>query len=184
MNNETHHQTIIPIELSNGRVPTKGSEYAAAFDVYAPCDIELKQSRQVIPLGFCVELPMGWKANMRPRSGFSVKGFQVEVQTVYKRYNGETYTAYKDAYIDADVLLGLIDCDFRNECGVILKVYDMNVVADQVHEFDTIVENHVILKEGTRFAQMEVCGGECEFVVVERINRDIDRGGGYGHTGA
>ena len=54
----------------------------------------------------------------------------------------------------------------------------------QQYEFDTIVENHVVIPKGTRFAQMEICGGECELKEVDRINRDIDRGGGFGHTGA
>lgn len=176
--------TQIPIELNGGILPTKGSEFAAAFDVYCPNDFELKQQRQVVPLGFCMELPLGWKANMRPRSGFSVKGFEVEVKTAYRKYNGVVYEVSEKRYIDADVLLGLVDCDFRHEVGVIVKVYDIGLPATHLYEFDSLVENHVFIKAGTRFAQMEICGGECELMVVEKINRSIDRGGGFGHTGA
>ena len=173
----------IPIELNGGIMPTKGTEHAAAFDVYCPEDFELKAQRQVVPLGFCIELPIGWKANMRPRSGFSVKGFEAEVRTTYRTYNGAVYVSTEMVRIDADVLLGLVDSDFRDTVGVIVRVWSLDVVAKQLHEFDTIVENHVFIAKGTRFAQMEVCGGECELVVVDRINRDIDRGGGFGHTG-
>ena len=176
--------TQIPIELNGGILPTKGSIYAAAFDVYCPEDFELKQQRNVIPLGFCIELPIGWKANIRPRSGFSAKGFEAEVRTTYRRYYGETYTAVEKVRIDADVLLGLIDSDYRDGVGVLVKVYSLDYTAKQQYEFDTIVENHVVIPKGTRFAQMEICGGECELKEVDRINRDIDRGGGFGHTGA
>lgn len=175
--------TYIPIELNGGIMPTKGSEHAAAFDVYCPEDFELKVQRQIVPLGFCIGLPRGWKANMRPRSGFSAKGFEAEVRTTYRKYDGETYTATDTVRIDADVLLGLVDEDYRDTVGVIVKVCSLDVVAKQRYEFDTIVENHVYITKRTRFAQMEICGGECELVAVDRINRDIDRGGGFGHTG-
>ena len=176
--------TQMPIELNGGILPTKGSKYAVAFDVYCPKDFELKMQRQVVPLGFCIGLPAGWKANIRPRSGFSAKGFEAEVRTTYRRYNGEVYTVTEKARIDADVLLGLVDSDYRDAVGVIVKVCSLAVVAKQQYEFDTIVENHVFLTKGTRFAQMEVCGGSCELVVVDEIDRTVDRGGGFGHTGA
>lgn len=177
--------TKIPIELNGGVLPTLGSAYAAAYDVYCPDDYELREQRQVVPLGFCMALPLGWKANMRPRSGFSAKGMEAEVRTTYRRYDGEVYTAVETVRIDADVLLGLVDSDYRDTVGVIIKVCSLGVVARQQHEFDTIVENHVFLTKGTRIAQMEICGDDSyELVVVDKLNRDIDRGGGYGHTGA
>ena len=174
----------IPIEFHGGILPTRGSEYAAAFDVYVPEDFEIKQKRFAVPLGFCIQLPIGWKANMRPRSGFSVKGMEAEVRTTYKRYNGEEYVSKETIRIDADVLLGLVDSDYRDEVGVIVKVYELDAVAPQKHEFDTVVENHVYFTKNTRIAQMEICGGMCELMVVDEISREIDRGGGYGHTGA
>lgn len=174
---------VVGIELKGGQMPTKGSEYAAAYDVYVPNDTELTKPRQVIPLGFCMQLPIDWKANMRPRSGFSAKGMEAEVRTTYRMYNGEEYVATEKVRLDADVLLGLIDCDYRDECGVIVKCYDLNVTAKQQHEFDTIVENHIYLTRGTRIAQMEI-SHKCDLVEVEKLNRNIDRGGGFGHTGA
>lgn len=173
----------VKIELNGGMLPTLGSTHAAAYDVYVPEDFELKEARQVVPLGFCMELPVGWKANIRPRSGFSAKGMEAEVRTTYRRYSGETYTAVEKVRIDADVLLGLVDSDYRDTVGVILKVFSLDVVAKQQHEFDTIVESHVYLTKGTRLAQMEICGGECTLEVVDSISREIDRGGGFGHTG-
>ena len=175
--------TRIPIELNGGIMPTKGSKYAAAFDLYCPEDFELKEQRHVVPLGFCIALPIGFKANIRPRSGFSAKGMEVEVRTTWRHWDGDTYTASEKRRIDADVLLGLVDSDYRDTVGVIIKVYSLYGVAAQRDEFDTIVENHVFLTRGTRLAQMEVCPGECELIEVPEIDREIDRGGGFGHTG-
>lgn len=178
-------KTIIPIELNGGELPTKGSEQSAAFDVFCPMDFELTKPRNVVPLGFCIQLPPEWKANMRPRSGFSAKGFVVRVRTTYCDFKThKMYDSVTEERIDADVLLGLVDSDYRDEVGVILKVYDMNVVAPKKQDFDWIIENHVFIHKGERFAQMEICGGPCELQVVEKIVRDTDRGGGFGHTGA
>ena len=175
----------IPIELNGGILPTRGSRYAAAYDVYCPQDFELTKQRNIVPLGFCIGLPLDWKANIRPRSGFSAKGFEVEIRTTYRRYSGETYTTAEKARIDADVLIGLVDGDYRDEVGVMVKCYSLAYIAKQKYEFDTIVENHIIIPKGTRFAQMEICGnGESyELVQVDGIDRDVDRGGGFGHTG-
>ena len=174
---------IIPIEIRNGMMPTKGSEYAAAYDVYVPEDFELTGRRHIIPLGFCIGLPIGWKANIRPRSGYSAKGMEAEVRTLYRRFTGEEYTSTKKVRIDADVLLGLIDSDFRDEVGVIIRVNTLDSYAPQLYDFDTIVENHVYITKGTRIAQMEISkSSESDLFEVPELNRDIDRGGGFGHT--
>lgn len=165
-------------------MPTRGSEYAAAWDVYVPQDYELKVGRQVIPLGFRVELPTGWKANIRPRSGFSAKGMTAEVRTTYRQPDGATYVAVQEMNIDADVLFGLCDSDYRGIYGAIVKVYNLDVVAPQRGEFHVMVENHVFLTKHTRVAQMEILkSDEHELIEVDDIDYSIDRGGGYGHTG-
>lgn len=175
--------TRIPVELNGGTLPKKGSRYAAAYDVYCPEDFELTKDRHIIPLGFSIGLPVGWKANIRPRSVFSAKGMEAEVRTTYRRYNGEEYVSVEKMRIDADVLLGLIGPDYRDEVGAIVKVSSLDAVAPQKYQFDWVVENHVFIAKGTMIAQMEICGGDCELFEGE-IDRDIDRGGGFGHMGA
>ena len=177
--------TQIPIEITYGKMPTRGSKYAAAFDVYCPRDFEVSRERFVIPLGFHIALPMWWKANIRPRSGFSLNGMAAEVRTTYRTYQGEEYVAREEVHIDADVKLGLVDCDYKDQVGVIIRVNKMDACARQRHDFDILVENHLYITAGTRIAQMEICGDdpEVELVAVKGINRDTDRGGGFGHTG-
>lgn len=50
--------------------PSKGSEQAAGWDVYALAPGEVwPRQRKRIPLGFAVELPEGWQAKIKQRSG-------------------------------------------------------------------------------------------------------------------
>lgn len=87
-------------------IPTKGSDGAAAFDLYAPEDTFIpQQTRFILKTDIAIELPNGYVADIRPRSGYSAKGFA--------SVNGVRF--------DADVLLGTIDCDYRGNIGVIIK---------------------------------------------------------------
>lgn len=49
------------------------------------------RSRKLIPLGFALELPKGWEAVVRPRSGLSSEGFDVCIGTVDSNYRGELF---------------------------------------------------------------------------------------------
>lgn len=88
--------------LRNGMImPERKTDGAAGYDLYTPQDIEIKRGRTLIPLGFAMELPTGWMATIRPRSGFSLRGI--------------TEQGYW-----ADVSIGTIDDDYRGEVGVIV----------------------------------------------------------------
>lgn len=162
---------VIKIKLDGGCLPTRGSEFAAAYDVYAPEDIELKYGRQVIDLKFSVELPHGYAAIIQPRSGFSCKGMQV--QAIIRGWWCMLLGIFsKEKRVDADVLIGLVDEDYRGSVGAILKSY-----------YKSFFRKAIIAK-GTRIAQMRIvrvpdtCAME-----VEDLDLSKNRGGGYGHTG-
>lgn len=74
----------------NGKTPTKAHESDACFDCYSAETIELApKERQLVKLGFCVGLPEGWEAQIRPRSGMSKKGIDVKLGTIDCGYTGE-----------------------------------------------------------------------------------------------
>lgn len=175
----------IKIKLSGGQIPKKGSEHAAAYDLYVPEDTTLAFGRQVVPLGFSMQMPLDWSADIRPRSGFSAKGMEVLVRTTYSDAES-SFTREEVMRIDADVLLGLVDGDYRNECGVIINNRQRLITAHQkkYHNY-TICKNEFILLKGTRIAQMKVDskGEEFNFEQVEDLDYSNDRGGGFGHTG-
>lgn len=45
--------------------------------------------RRTVPLGFALELPVGYEAVIRPRSGFSKDGIDVSIGTIDTNYRGE-----------------------------------------------------------------------------------------------
>ena len=162
----------VKIKLNGGIMPTKGSEYAAAYDVYAPENIELKYGRQVIDLKFQIELPHGYAAIIQPRSGFSCKGMQVHAMI---RYFWLLVLGLfsREQRVDADVIVGLVDEDYRGNAGVIVK-----------SNFKSFIRKAIIPK-GTRIAQMRIVRvPDTELIEVEELDMTKNRGGGYGHTGA
>lgn len=165
--------TTIKIELCGGMMPTLATPRAAAYDLYVPEDVILKKGRQVIPLGFCMELPKGYRGIITGRSGFTCKG--VEVKAYFFGDDRWLELSAGSSRIDADVLMGVIDDDYRDTVGVLFKVNE---------DYDESSLRYVIPK-GTRIAQMLIDEKpETEMVIVEALDRSVDRGGGYGHTGS
>lgn len=85
--------------LPNGKMPEIKHDGDAGYDCYArlsePVIIQPGKVA-VIPLGFCLELPRKWYADVRPRSGLTAKEHVV-------------------------AQLGLIDEPYRNELGGIIS---------------------------------------------------------------
>jgi len=77
------------------KLPTYATAGAAGMDLYAANEepITLKPlERKLIPLGFTMELPSGFEAQIRPRSGMAIKhGITLSncVGTVDEDYRGE-----------------------------------------------------------------------------------------------
>ena len=93
-------------------IPVRATDGAACFDLYVPKDTPIQKGRNIIPLDLSMELPHGYYAEIRPRSGFSAKGF--EDVTGCRR--------------DADVLHGICDEDYRGNIGVIVRSEDYFIV--------------------------------------------------------
>ncbi len=88
------------INKSNHSTPEYQTPYSAGLDIKAniPENIILKPGeRKLIPTGIYMEIPVGFEAQVRPRSGLALK-------------NGITV-------LNAP---GTIDSDYRGEVGVIL----------------------------------------------------------------
>lgn len=82
------------IELA--KTPTRGSDFAAGYDLYATEDYVLQPfERKLFKTGIAVAIPSGLYGRVAPRSGL----------------------AFKDGL---DVMAGVIDEDYRGDVGVIL----------------------------------------------------------------
>ena len=162
----------IDIKLEGGIMPKKGSGYAAAYDLYCPVNYELTKGRQVIDLGFRMALPRGKAALIQPRSGFSSRGFLVQamIRSWWLLLFG---IGSKEQRIDADVIIGLVDEDYRGHTGVIIDCRYSSLF------------RRAIIPRGTRIAQMRIVDvPETELKESEELDMSNDRGGGFGHTGA
>lgn len=136
-------------------IPTKATPQSACYDVYAPCDFTVRQGRTVMPLGLAIELPTGYAAEIRPRSGYSSKGFAGTLADSEYRFN-------------ADVLHGVIDSDYRDGIGVI-------IISNDTRSF--------VIRKGQRIAQMLIIKSEvAEFIETDTLTK-TDRHGGFGYTG-
>jgi dUTP pyrophosphatase len=95
-------KTIVKIELlnKNATIPKKMSEFAAGYDIYACLDEDITvkpMETSLVPTGFALELPVGFEAQIRPRSGLALN-------------HGNTVLNSP----------GTIDPDYRGEVKVIL----------------------------------------------------------------
>ena len=161
----------VKIKLNGGIMPTKGSEFAAAYDLYVPENIELKYGRQVIDLKFSIELPHGYAAIIQPRSGFTCKGMQVQAM-VRSFWFAVLGFGSKEKRVDADVIVGLVDEDYRNNVGALVKSNYLPIF------------RKAVIPKGTRIAQMRIVQvPQSELLEVEELDMTKNRGGGYGHTG-
>ena len=173
--------TLIPKikRLSEATIlPKRATAGAVAYDVFVPEDTVVKKGRQVIPLGFAIELPnCNYEAKIEPRSGFSSKGMGGNSRRIEREPVVDTrkagvklveYIATQPDRFNADVLVGKIDSDYRGEVGVIIK-------SDDDREF--------VIKAGTRIAQMTFYNvPETVLTEVEELT-ETEREGGFGSTG-
>lgn len=88
------------INKSNNPLPKYQTELSAGMDLFAHLEEEItlkSLERKLIPTGLFLEIPAGFEAQIRPRSGLAIK-------------NGITVLNSP----------GTIDADYRGEIGVIL----------------------------------------------------------------
>lgn len=73
-------------------MPYKKYETDSGMDLRAriPRLISLGQwDTKIIPSGICIELPEGYEAEIKPRSGLSSQGVVAEIGTIDNEYRGE-----------------------------------------------------------------------------------------------
>lgn len=79
--------------IENGKRPEYKKQGDACADCYAKIEedsITLKKGeRKLVNLGFAIELPEGYEAIIRPRSGNSLRGIDICIGTIDSGYRGE-----------------------------------------------------------------------------------------------
>ena len=71
---ERTNQLLVQILGQNGKVPTRGTEFAAGYDLYSAEEVTLKaKTRQAISTEIAILVPSGTYGRIAPRSGLALK---------------------------------------------------------------------------------------------------------------
>lgn len=156
--------------LKGGIMPTKKTDGAAAYDCYAREDVTVGENPTLIGLGFALELPEGYHAEIVPRSS-------IGLNTNLRQPN----------------CVGIIDSDYRGEVKAMYecKIHnccEANIIGDG--EYSLLSHREYLgfgaekIKKGERIAQMLIKKNEdVTLVEVDELS-ETDRGdGGFGSTG-
>jgi dUTP pyrophosphatase len=124
------------INKSNNPLPRYESAQAAGMDIR--CNISeaitlQPLERKLIPTGLYIELPVGYEAQIRPRSGLALKRGLTVLNTP-----------------------GTIDADYRGEIGVIL--INMSNEAQVIEPAERICQMVIAKHEQPRLIEVDVLG--------------------------
>ncbi|MDD2534832.1 MAG: aminotransferase [Eubacteriales bacterium] len=198
----------VPIKVGpHGQLPQYATPHAAGCDLFASQDLVIRPGEtKLMPLDIVIALPEGTEAQVRPRSGLSLK-------TDLRVPNAP----------------GTIDADYRNPVGVILQnTFNPALLAGQIatrpelleeilsthraarlrdllgdksvteaHALDNLLDTTVFLDDqnnpygtiylhqGDRIAQLIISRHERAFYIDHPAPETVgvDRGGGFGSTG-
>ncbi len=122
------------INKSNNSLPKYSTEFSAGMDICANLSDNLiikPLQRVLVPTGLFIELPVGYEAQIRPRSGLAIKSGITVLNTP-----------------------GTIDCDYRGEVKVILiNLSDQDFT---VHNGDRICQMVIAKYEQAELQQVEI----------------------------
>jgi dUTP pyrophosphatase len=128
--------TIKVINKSNNPLPRYESEQAAGMDIRCniPEALTLQPlERKLIPTGLFIELPVGYEAQIRPRSGLALKRGLTVLNTP-----------------------GTIDADYRGEIGVIL--INMSSEAQTIEPGERICQMVIARHEQPQLIEVDALG--------------------------
>lgn len=80
---------------SHARLPTKGSEASAGWDLYCIESVDIPPGRQaLLPTGLAFGIPAGWYGRIAPRSGIALAyAYNVHAGVIDADYTGEVKVA-------------------------------------------------------------------------------------------
>ncbi|MBP3774340.1 MAG: dUTP diphosphatase [Bacteroidaceae bacterium] len=122
------------VNRSHHGLPAYATEQSAGMDLRASIDepIVLKPlERRLVPTGLCMELPAGYEAQVRPRSGLALKKGITLLNTP-----------------------GTIDADYRGEIGVIMV--NLSQEDFEIQDGDRIAQMVISRYEQVEWEMVEV----------------------------
>src|SRR5690625_361932 len=152
--------------------PTKAHPTDSGFDLYAAEDVIIEPGETVVvPTGIAVELPAGYEAQVRPRSGVTAKSkLRVQLGTIDNGYMGE---------------IGVIVDNITDDPIGNTSRYLSFVDGSETRQDEDILVGTYLIRKGDRIAQLVIQPlPAVEAYEIEGELGDTDRGGGgFGSTG-
>ena len=101
----------------NGVLPTYAHIGDACCDCYAAEDLTIAYGQWAkVKLGFCLELPSGYEAQIRPLFGLSSKGVIAILRTIDSNYRGEVCAIIQNnSFDDFEIKFGDRICQMKIE---------------------------------------------------------------------
>lgn len=125
-------------------IPTKAHPADSGFDLVASADVIIEPGETVVvPTGIAVQLPAGFEATVRPRSGVTSKtNLRVQLGTIDNGYAGEIGV--------------IVDNIYRN--GVLPRKHYYGIDGRRIgHSYDIHVdEGSYHIRKGDRIAQLVI----------------------------
>ena len=76
--------------IKGGKLPEFKTDGAVCLDCYSREEVKIPgHDRALVPLGFALQLPQGFEAVIRPRSGLTKNGIDNAIGTIDSDYRGE-----------------------------------------------------------------------------------------------
>ena len=193
-----------------GRIPQYASNHAAGCDLFATMDMTIRPGEtRIMPLDFSMAIDTDLEAQIRPRSGLSLRTelripnspgtidsdyrdtVGIIIQNTYNIANLPYQVAVNPKLLDElrenyeEIDLGTY---LGRHCGSELTNAEPLALLDQKIYIDKQGNPYgtIYIKKGERIAQMVFCEYKRAEFVPHPDPRSIgeDRGGGFGHTGS
>lgn len=184
----------------NGVIPKYGSINSAGCDLYASEDLVIRPGEvKVMPLNLIMAIPEDCEAQIRPRSGLSLKTtirIPNSPGTIDADYRDNVGVIIENSYNIANLpyeifrnpnLLNVLKDNYREvSLSEVIKDNNSNVLNEIIYLDDKDNPYGTIyIKRGERIAQMVFCQYKKANFIEHKNPSTIgeNRGGGFGHTG-
>lgn len=165
-------------------LPTKAHPSDAGFDIYAAEDVVIVPgSTLMIDTGVAIELPEGYEAQIRPRSGVTAKTkIRVQLGTIDAGYRGEIRVITDNISED----LGDVPEDYEMFVAKGINGssrYDLSDMATDI-DYPYLPHGTYFIRKGDRIAQLVIQKlPEVMLIESDEINETMRGSGGFGSTG-
>lgn len=163
-------------------IPTKAHPTDSGYDLYANEDVIIEPGdTAIVKTGIAVELPAGYEAQIRPRSGVTAKTkLRAQLGTIDNGYRGEIGVIVDNIEIPPFT--------FSNVFKRITTIEDpfVNTVnGSHIKVNKDFADGTYLIRKGDRLAQLVIQRlPETVAVEIDEFSEDSERGGGgFGSTG-